>query len=132
MGQTAADQLRQVIVPDLVRLVGDIKVQRVSPSGVTAYLHRQQLIFDEQLLLSMFVEADFKHEGSLGVGPLTGAIQGRYSLLHCCIDTCQCGKPKPKVAPIRPGFRKGGMDRRTGWPLCLSSSRGRYRSCKTC
>ena len=37
------------------------------------------MLFDEHLLRSMFTEADFKHEGSLGVGPLTGAIQGRYS-----------------------------------------------------
>ena len=77
MGQTAADQLRQIVIPELVRLVGDIKVQRVSADGVIAYLHRQQLVFDEQVLRSMFYEADFKHEGSLGVGPLTGAIQGR-------------------------------------------------------
>ena len=77
MGQTAADQLRQVIVPDLLQLVGDAKVQRVSADAVLAYLQRQQLIFDEQLLCSMFNEADFKHEGSLAVGPLTGALQGR-------------------------------------------------------
>lgn len=82
MGRTAADQLRQVIVPDLLRRVGDIKVQRVSASGVSAYLHRQHLIFDDLLLRDMFDEADFKHEGSLGVGPLTGAIQGRYPLLQ--------------------------------------------------
>lgn len=84
MGQTAADQLRQIIVPDLIRLAGDVKVQRVSASGVLAYLQRQQLIFDEQLLRSMFNEADFKNEGSLGVGPLTGAIQGRYAF--CCMQ----------------------------------------------
>lgn len=77
MGQTAADQLRQIVIPDLVRLVGDVKAQRVSAGGVIAYLHRQQQIFDEQLLRNMFDEADYKHEGSLGVGPLTGAIQGR-------------------------------------------------------
>lgn len=77
MGQTAADQLRQIVLPDLVRLVGDVKLQRVSADGVVAYLHRQQLSFDEHLLRNMFDEADFKHEGSLGVGPLTGAIQGR-------------------------------------------------------
>ena len=77
MGQTAADQLRQIVIPDLVRLVGDVKAQRVSAGGVVAYLHRQQQIFDEQLLRNMFDEADYKHEGSLGVGPLTGAIQGR-------------------------------------------------------
>lgn len=88
MGQTAADQLRQIIVPDLIRLVGDIKVQRVSASGVLAYLHRQQLMFDEQLLCSMFDEADFKHEGSLGLGPLTGAIQGRYA--PCCMQSSTC------------------------------------------
>ena len=82
MGQTAADQLRQVIVPDLIGLVGDIKVQRVSASGVIAYLARQQLFFDQQLLHNMFDEADFKHEGSLGLGPLTGAIQGRYLQLR--------------------------------------------------
>lgn len=84
MGQTAADQLRQIIVPDLIRLAGDVKVQRVSASGVLAYLQRQQLIFEEQLLRSMFNEADFKNEGSLGVGPLTGAIQGRYA--SCCMQ----------------------------------------------
>ncbi|KAL3135980.1 hypothetical protein ABBQ32_007021 [Trebouxia sp. C0010 RCD-2024] len=78
MGQTAADQLRQIVLPDLVRLVGDVKLQRVSADGVVAYLHRQQLSFDEHLLRNMFDEADFKHEGSLGVGPLTGAIQGRF------------------------------------------------------
>lgn len=77
MGQTAADQLRQIVIPDLVRLVGDVKAQRVSAGGVIACLHRQQQIFDEQLLRNMFDEADYKHEGSLGVGPLTGAIQGR-------------------------------------------------------
>lgn len=81
MGQTAADQLRQIIVPDLIKLVGDIKVQRVSAENVMAYLQRQQLHFDEQLLRSMFTEADFKHEGSLAIGPLTGAIQGRYKCL---------------------------------------------------
>lgn len=78
MGQTAADQLRQIILPDLIKLVGDIKVQRVSAESVAAYLRRQQLLFDESMLHSMFDEADFKHEGSLPVGPLTGAIQGRY------------------------------------------------------
>ncbi len=77
MGQTAADQLRQIIVPDLIQLVGDVKVQRVSVDAVLAYLRRQQLLFDEQLLRAMFAEADFKHEGSLAVGPLTGALQGR-------------------------------------------------------
>ena len=86
MGQTAADQLKQVIVPDLIRLVGDSKVQRVSANGVIAYLHRQQLIFDEQLLHNMFDEADFKHEGSLAIGPLTGAIQGRYPLLSVALS----------------------------------------------
>ena len=87
MGQIAADQLRQIIIPDLVRLVGDAKLQRVSAGGVMSYLHRQQLFFDEQLLRNMFDEGDFKHEGYLGVGPLTGAIQGRYPLLslsRCC------------------------------------------------
>lgn len=78
MGQTAADQLRQIILPDLIKLVGDIKVQRVSAESVAAYLRRQQLLFDESMLHSMFDEADFKHEGSLPVGPLTGAIQGRF------------------------------------------------------
>lgn len=78
MGQTAADQLRQIIVPDLMQLVGDVKVQRVSVEAVLAYLRRQQLLFEEQLLRDMFAEADFKHEGSLAVGPLTGALQGRY------------------------------------------------------
>ena len=79
MGQTAADQMRQILVPDLIKLVGDTKLQCVSADAVLAYLRRQQLLFDEQLLRSMFAEADFKHEGSLGVGPLTGAIQGRYT-----------------------------------------------------
>ncbi len=78
MGQTAADQLRQIIVPDLMQVVGDVKVQRVSVEAVLAYLRRQQLLFDDQLLRDMFAEADFKHEGSLATGPLTGALQGRY------------------------------------------------------
>ena len=78
MGQTAADQLRQIIVPDFMQLVGDVKVQRVSVEAVLAYLRRQQLLFDEQVLRDMFAEADFKHEGSLATGPLTGALQGRY------------------------------------------------------
>ncbi|DBA98841.1 TPA: hypothetical protein ACH3X1_014603 [Trebouxia sp. C0004] len=78
MGQTAADQLRQIIVPDLMQLVGDVKVHRVSVEAVLAYLRRQQLLFDEQLLRNMFAEADFKNEGSLATGPLTGALQGRF------------------------------------------------------
>ena len=82
MGQTAADQLRQIVVPDLMQLVGDVKVQRVSVEAVLAYLRRQQLLFDEQLLRDMFAEADFKHEGSLATGPLTGALQGRYRRVY--------------------------------------------------
>ena len=78
MGQTAAEQLRHVIVPHLVQLVGDVKTQRVSVDLVLAYLQRQQLFIDEQMLRSMFAEADFKHENSLAIGPLSGAIQGRY------------------------------------------------------
>ena len=78
MGQTAADQLRQIILPDLMQLVGDVKVQRVSVDAVLTYLRRPQLLFDEQLLRDMFGEADFKHQGSLATGPLTGALQGRY------------------------------------------------------
>lgn len=82
MGQTAADQLRQIVVPDLMQLVGDVKVQRVSVEAVLAYLRRQQLLFDEQLLRNMFAEADFRHEGSLATGPLTGALQGRYRQVY--------------------------------------------------
>ena len=78
MGKTAADQLRQVIVPRLIQVVGDVKSQRLSVDAVLAYLQRQLLPFDDQLLRAMFAEADFKHKGSLAVGPLTGALQGRY------------------------------------------------------
>ena len=50
MGLTATEQLRHVIVPHLLHLVGDVKTQRVSVDHVLAYLQRQQLHVDEQML----------------------------------------------------------------------------------
>ena len=79
MGQRATDQLRQIVIPDLLQRVGDLQTQRVSLQSLSTYLRRQQLYCDEAILQAMFDEADFRHEGSLAVGPLAAAIQGRYS-----------------------------------------------------
>lgn len=93
MGQSAADQLRQVIIPDLIQQVGDVKSQRFSADAVLAYLSRQQLWFDKQTLQSMVDEADFKHEGSLAVGPLVAAIQGRYMAAYTSCSVLQTEIP---------------------------------------
>lgn len=77
MGQKAADQLRQILVPDLLTLVGDPKTRLVTAEHVQQYLQHHQLIFDETKLRSMFAEADFKKENGLSLGPLVAAVQGR-------------------------------------------------------
>jgi len=114
MGQTAADQLRQIIVPDLMQLVGDVKVQRVSVDAVLTYLRRQQLLFDEQLLHDMFAEADFKHEGSLATGPLTGALQGRYARDLALSFAFATGLKIYLHLPHPIDFRNGSTGRLTG------------------
>ena len=77
MGQKAADQLRQILVPDLLTLVGDPKTHLVTAELVQQYLRLHQLIFDDTSLRSMFAEADFKKENGLSLGSLVAAIQGR-------------------------------------------------------
>ena len=77
MGQKAADQLRQILVPDLLLLVGDPQTHLVTAAQVQRYLQHNQLIFDGNTLTGMFAEADFKKEGGLSSGPLIAAIQGR-------------------------------------------------------
>ena len=82
MGQKGADQLRQILVPDLQSLVGNPKTSLVTVDLVQSYLQSSQLMFDQQLVRSMFEEADFKREGGLSSGALIAAIQGRSA--HRC------------------------------------------------
>lgn len=77
MGQKAADQLRQIIIPDLLSLIGDPQTHLVTAARVQRYLQHNQLVFDGNTLADMFAEADFKNEGGLSSGPLIAAIQGR-------------------------------------------------------
>lgn len=77
MVQKVADQLRQVLVPDLQQLVGDPQTHLVTLNLVQRYLQQNQLIFDEQTLRSMFAEADFRKESGLSSGSLAAALQGR-------------------------------------------------------
>ena len=70
-------QFRQLLVPELLQLVGDPKSNTVEAHNVVAYAGRQRLLLDKQQVLDMFAEADFKHEGRLGVMQLVGALEGR-------------------------------------------------------
>ena len=90
-------QFRQLLVPELLKLVGDPKSNTIEAHTVVAYAGRLRLLLDKQQVLDMFAEADFKHEGRLGVMQLVGALEGRsatgtwsraalpaLSLLSCC------------------------------------------------
>lgn len=56
--------------------VGDEKSQRVARWMVEKYLERNVLIFDPKVLEDMFLEADYKKEGSLDTRALAIAIMG--------------------------------------------------------
>lgn len=70
-------QFRQLLVPELLKLVGDPKSNTIEAHTVVAYAERRGLLLDKQQVLDMFAEADFKHEGRLGVMQLVGALEGR-------------------------------------------------------
>ena len=113
MGQKAADQLRQILIPDLLSLIGDPHTHLVTPELVQRYLQHNQLIFDDNTKADMFAEADFKNEGGLSSGPLIAAIQGRSApttALWCHQDRLHV--PVTIVRP--PGFPSGVMARRIG------------------
>ncbi|GFR52102.1 hypothetical protein Agub_g14615 [Astrephomene gubernaculifera] len=66
------------VIPTLVRKVGDWKTGRISQAMCEAYLDRNTLVFDRELLTKMFTEADYQKEGSLDTRALTIAISGRF------------------------------------------------------
>ena len=105
--------LRQLVVPELLKVVGDPKSNTIEAHAVVAYAERQGLLLDKQQVLDMFAEADFKHEGRLGVMQLVGALEGRsaiepwtcaeipaLSLLSCCDKAARkhcCGRMAPHL-----------------------------------
>ena len=76
----ASVQFRQLLLPELLRLVGDPKSNTIEAHTVVAYAERRGLLLDKQQVLDMFAEADFKHEGRLGVMQLVGALEGRSAI----------------------------------------------------
>ena len=104
----------QLEVPELLKLVGDPKSNTIEAHAVVAYAERQGLLLDKHQVSDMFAEADFKHEGRLGVMQLVGALEGRsaigpwtcaampaLSLLSCCAKAARthgCGRMAPHLA----------------------------------
>jgi hypothetical protein len=46
--------------------------------GVEAYLDKNVLVFDRELLANLFAEADFRKEGSLDARALKAALSGSF------------------------------------------------------
>ncbi|KAJ9522405.1 hypothetical protein QJQ45_008301 [Haematococcus lacustris] len=57
---------------------GDVKSGRVTIAGVEAYLDKNVLVFDRDMLRNLFNEADHKKEGSLDARAIKAALTARY------------------------------------------------------
>lgn len=58
---------------------------RLTLDMVERYLDKHVLIFDKDLLKSLFAEADFRGEGSLDVRALKAALSGACCCLYCLV-----------------------------------------------
>ncbi|MEW5300996.1 MAG: hypothetical protein WDW36_003882 [Sanguina aurantia] len=73
-----AMHLEGQVLPQLINKLGDVKSGRISRPMVEAYLDRHTLIFDREVLMQLFNEADHRREGSLDARSLGAALSGRY------------------------------------------------------
>lgn len=71
-------QLETVILPPLIRKVGDEKSGRLAAWMVENYIKDNKLVFDMRLIQAMFEEADYKKEGSLTAKDMVAILSGRY------------------------------------------------------
>jgi hypothetical protein len=72
---------------------GDPKSGRITVKGVEAYLDKNVLVFDRELLANLFAEADFRREGSLDARALKAALSGWCwpdAHLVACMPACCC------------------------------------------